>query len=132
MDGIKGASVLLLEDEFLIAMDAEEILKELGAAKVNTASTLAEAERLAAGDRFDVAMLDVNINGEWSLPLAESLRQRGVPVVLATGYEMRADTLGDFSLCIRKPYSRSDLEQALTAALAGAASRPENGEQPAA
>jgi CheY-like chemotaxis protein len=117
MDELKGASVLLLEDEFLIAMDAEEILKELGAAKVETAATLAEAERLAAGDGFDVAMLDVNINGEMSLPLARALRQRGVPVVLATGYEMRDEGLADCVAWLRKPYSREGLQRALVTAL---------------
>jgi CheY-like chemotaxis protein len=117
MDHIKGASILLLEDEFVIAIDAEEILKDLGAASVETASTLPEAERLAASGRFDVAMLDVNINGEMSLPLAESLRDRGVPVVLATGYEMREDAWAGFSACVRKPYTRDELVRALTAAL---------------
>lgn len=120
MDGLKDAAVLLLEDEFLIAIDAEEILKELGAAKVETAATLSEAELLAAREHFDIAMLDVNINGEMSLPLAESLRQQGVPVVLATGYELRDDTLAGFTPCVRKPYSREALEQALAAALSGA------------
>lgn len=117
MDELKGASVLLLEDEYLIAMDAEEILRELGAAKVATAATLADAERLVASDAFDLAMLDVNINGEMSLPLAQSLRARGVPVVLATGYEMRDESIGDAAAWLRKPYSRDSLEQALAAAM---------------
>lgn len=117
MDGMKGVCVLLLEDEFLIAIDAAEILKELGAEQVQTASTLAEAEKLAENGRFDIAMLDVNINGEMSLPLARSLRHHGVPVVLATGYEMRDDALAEFATVVRKPYSRDDLAAAFSAAL---------------
>lgn len=117
MHELKGASVLLLEDEFLIAMDAEEILKDLGAACVETASTLAQAEQLAADVHFDLAMLDVNINGQMSLPLAHALRERGVPVVMATGYEMRDENLDDCATWVRKPYSREGLEAALISAL---------------
>ena len=57
-----GLTVLLLEDEYLIAMDAEQILRDLG---------------------VNLALLDVNINGEKSFPIAEAFRTRGTPVVFA-------------------------------------------------
>lgn len=117
---LDGARVLLLEDEFLIALDAEQILQELGAEQVETASTLSEAEEHARGGHFDIALLDVNINGEMSFDLAESLRARGVPVVFATGYELKDRAIPnlDTAFCVSKPYTSERLRQALCAALA--------------
>lgn len=121
MRTLDGARVLLLEDEFLIALDAEQILQELGAREVETASTLSEAEERASVGRYDVALLDVNVNGQMSFALAESLRSRGVPVVFATGYELKDRALPDVdpALCVSKPYTSERLRQALHAALEG-------------
>ena len=121
MRTLDGARVLLLEDEFLIALDAEQILQELGAREVDTTSTLSEAEERARVGRYDVALLDVNVNGQMSFSLAESLRSRGVPVVFATGYELKDRALPDIdpALCVSKPYTSERLRQALYAALEG-------------
>lgn len=121
MRTLDGARVLLLEDEFLIALDAEQILQELGAREVDTTSTLSEAEERARVGRYDVALLDVNVNGQMSFSLAESLRSRGVPVVFATGYELKDRALPgiDPALCVSKPYTSERLRQALYAALEG-------------
>lgn len=117
MSDLTGASVLILEDEFLIAMDAEQILKRLGAVNVEVASTLEEAEQLSDGGRFDVAMLDVNINGQVSFPLAERLWRRGVAVVFATGYEMKSQPFPEFAACVTKPYTSVNLQEVFSAAL---------------
>lgn len=119
MQTLDGARVLLLEDEFLIALDAEQILQELGAREVETTSTLSEAEERAQVGHYDIALLDVNVNGQMSFSLAESLRSRGVPVVFATGYELkdRAIPSVDPALCVSKPYTSERLRQALRAAL---------------
>ncbi|WP_331158693.1 response regulator [Steroidobacter sp.] len=121
MRTLDGARVLLLEDEFLIALDAEQILHELGAREIETTSTLSEAEERALVGRYDVALLDVNVNGQMSFSLAESLRSRGVPVVFATGYELKERALPDIdpALCVSKPYTSERLRQALRAALEG-------------
>lgn len=120
MQNLDGARVLLLEDEFLIALDAEQILQELGAQQVETAATLGEAEQHARDGEFDIALLDVNINGEMSFGLADSLRARGVPVVFATGYELKDRAIPnlDTAFCVSKPYTSERLRQALCAALA--------------
>lgn len=120
MRTLDGARVLLLEDEFLIALDAEQILHELGAREVETTSTLSEAEARAQIGRYDIALLDVNVNGQMSFGLAAFLRSRGVPVVFATGYELRDRALDiDPVLCVSKPYTSERLRQALHAALEG-------------
>ena len=121
MGSLAGAVVLLLEDEFLIAIDAERVLEELGAAEVKMTATLEEAEREAASRDFDLALLDVNINGQISLPLAHRLHDRGVPVVLATGYDLLAGEIPPEAACISKPYSKDALGQAIASVLAGRA-----------
>ena len=73
MRDLDGASVLLLEDEFVVALDAEQMLKELGVRQVETTATLSEAEARARDGHFDVAVLDVNINGQMSFSLAEEV-----------------------------------------------------------
>ena len=121
MENLEGARVLLLEDEFLIALDAEQILKELGARQVETAATLSEAEKRAREGHFDLALLDVNVNGEMSFGLAEMLRKRGVPVVFATGYELKGRSLPallDPVMCVSKPYTNERLRQVLCGVLA--------------
>lgn len=117
MGSLAGAVVLLLEDEFLIAVDAERVLEELGAAEVKMTATLEEAEREAAGRDFDLALLDVNINGQISLPLAHRLHDRGVPVVLATGYDLHASEIPRDSACVSKPYSKEALNKAIATVL---------------
>jgi CheY-like chemotaxis protein len=132
MSDLAGLSILLLEDEYLIALDAEQSLKEFGAERVKIASTLSEAEDFAATGRFDVALLDVNINGQMSFALADSLRQRGVPVVFATGYELKGrealpTTVGTI---IGKPYTKERLRDALSSALNSARSVAATSEHP--
>ena len=122
MQNLHGARVLLLEDEFLIALDAEQILKDLGARHVVIAATLSDAETRARESRFDVALLDVNINGEMSFGLAELLRARGVPVVFATGYQLKDSNIAETTTehCVTKPYTSDRLRQVLSAAMASA------------
>lgn len=119
MKPLNGISVLLLEDEFLIALDTEQILKELGAASVEIVATLEDAESCAAARRFDVALLDVNINGQMSFDLAQRLRERGIPVVFATGYDLpnRGRPQTDVGICVGKPFTTERLYEALRAAL---------------
>ncbi|KTF69571.1 HWE histidine kinase domain-containing protein [Sphingomonas sp. HT-1] len=82
---LKG-QVLLVEDSLIIAMDAEDILARLGAERVVTVASISAAmEEIDAGT-FDVAILDVNLGAETSLPIADRLRAEGMPYAFATGY----------------------------------------------
>lgn len=120
MNPLKGKSVLLLEDEFLIAMDAEEILKQrLGVESVEVVATFEDAKAAAETRSFDIALLDVNINGQMSFPIADVLRARGIPVVFASGYNLgdRRPPEVDPAHCLTKPYTGEGLETALTSAL---------------
>ncbi len=78
-------SVLVIEDEAVVAIDLEIALEEMGH-KVVGAGTLDEGAKAIEGHDFDLAILDVNLNGELSYPLAAALEKEGVPIVFLTGY----------------------------------------------
>ena len=82
-----GRLVLVVEDEFLIAMDLELLLQRHGWRVLGPAATVDEALRLLARRERPVALLDVNLRGELVTPVAEELRARGVPFVLASAYD---------------------------------------------
>ncbi|HEY0150265.1 MAG TPA: response regulator [Allosphingosinicella sp.] len=115
---LNGVSVLLVEDEAIIAMTAEDMLEELGCTLAATASTLEEALARAEEQAFDVALLDINLNGEQSLPVAALLRARGTPFVFTTGYGA-AGSGADYAdvPLVTKPYQIADLERAIGQAL---------------
>ncbi|MHA6345757.1 response regulator [Roseivivax sp. CAU 1761] len=105
MGELQGKRVLLVEDELFIAMHAVEILRGLGAEVVGPANSLREAWSLVEIETFDCAMLDRNLNGEFSDQLAQELRHRGVPMILATGYGSIASE-GDL-IVVSKPYDEN-------------------------
>jgi DNA-binding response OmpR family regulator len=126
MIAFEDLSVLLVEDEFLIALDAEQILRDMGVRAVEIAATFEAASRRAAEGRFDLVVLDVNINGQLSFPIAKVLQQRGVPVVFASGYELRDRPLPGFEggICVTKPYTGDRLREAMATVLADRARAP--------
>jgi CheY-like chemotaxis protein len=108
---LAGMRVLLVEDQFVIALDAEQLLKEAGATEIDIAATPAEAERILALVRPDVALLDVNLGRVTSLTVAEKLTTLGVPFIFATGYgdsQMIGDAFRSVPV-VRKPYSKQSL-----------------------
>jgi len=120
MRPLNSLSVMLLEDEYLIALDAEQNLEVLGLKSVRVVNTLAGAAAIAEAGDVDVAILDLNINGEMSFEVAEMFRKKGIPIVFASGYELRDrfDTdLDGAAVHLRKPYTAEGLKDALEAAL---------------
>mgnify|MGYP003362274629 CR=1 FL=1 len=81
---VRDADILLVEDQFLIAMEAEQAIEETRIGRVRTVASVYEALK-AIGNRVpDVAILDVNLGGENSIAIARALRERGVPFIFAT------------------------------------------------
>jgi len=78
--------VLLAEDETLVAMLLEDDLRSAGYAVVGPFMSLAKAVQASRHERFDLAVLDVNLNGEMIYPLADELCARGIPFALLSGY----------------------------------------------
>jgi PAS domain S-box-containing protein len=96
--------ILVVEDEVLIAMQMAEVLSEAGWDVIGPATGIAQAlSLLTTQGPPDVAVLDVNLDGEMVGPLAENLRGAGIPVVLCTGYETLDDVRLEGCPMIRKP-----------------------------
>src|ERR1700743_1257030 len=79
-------SVFLVEDEVMIRMMVSDMLEELGYTVAAEAGEIGEALRLAESTYFDLAILDVNVNGKVISPVADLLKARGRPFIFATGY----------------------------------------------
>jgi DNA-binding response OmpR family regulator len=107
--------VLVVEDEFLIALDLELLLRRHGWRVLGPAATVAAALRLLRGATPDVALLDVNLRGELVTPVAEELRARGVPFVLASAYD--GHELGVVALATAPNVGKPIDERRLLAAL---------------
>ena len=112
---LTGKSLLLVEDSMMIALDAQTMLQNCGA-EVELASTASDARRAIKLNRFDAAILDVNLYTETSFPIAEDLLERKIPFGFATGYGETVVVPERFRHVnvISKPY----VEDALRAALA--------------
>ena len=83
---LSGRRVLVVEDEMLVLMNIEDMLAELGCASVAAAATVDQAVALIEARIFDAAVLDMNLNGIKSFPIADKLDALGVPFIFATGY----------------------------------------------
>jgi CheY-like chemotaxis protein len=81
-----GHRILVVEDEFLIRMLLEDMLTDLGYDLVGVAGRLEEAAELAKTKDFDLAILDVNLDGHDVYPVADLITKRGLPFMFVTGY----------------------------------------------
>jgi CheY-like chemotaxis protein len=87
-EGLRGMRLLIVEDEYLIALDLAVALEEHGASVLGPVGSVADALALIASeDTLDAAVLDINLGRERVWPIADELRQRGVPFIFATGYD---------------------------------------------
>ena len=106
--------VLLVEDNPLIALDVEDHLRALGVGQVDVASSSELALELLEGGGHGFALLDFNLGGETSEPVARALDRRGIPFAFATGYgevECFAEGLvGKEVPVLIKPYAKAELE----------------------
>lgn len=106
-----AGSVLLVEDSLIIAMDAEDMIRTLGAQRVTVAGTVEQALAAIEAEQPTLALLDVNLGDETSLPVAERLAELGVPFLFATGYGEQLDLpqwFGSVPIA-QKPYDTRDL-----------------------
>jgi len=109
--------VLIVEDELMIRMLLEGMLEDLGHTVAGQAGTIEEALTLAKQAEFDVALLDVNLNGKPITPVVAILAERGLPFVFASGYGQRGvpEEYRD-SPALQKPFQAEALAAALQAA----------------
>ena len=113
-------SILVVEDEPLIAMMLEDFLESLGHSVTATCESVSDALTEADKGGFDLAILDVNLKGESVWPVATRLREKNVPFVIATGGHVDPPPAEFANVpVIEKPYTVDRVTPALEAAFAG-------------
>ena len=116
----EGLRILLIEDEPIVAILAEELLDAIGCTVVATAGSVAEANGAIAAQSFDIAMVDIHLGDENGLAAADALKMRNIPYLVTTGYDTRDSAHAHAAApVLTKPYGLADLESALLRCVAG-------------
>ena len=97
--------MLVIEDEVIVGMLLEDMLDELGCEVAAISTHIEEALQLAHTLDIDLAILDINLGGKQSFPVADVLKSRGVPFMFATGYGAHI---------LKKPFQLDDLQRMLS------------------
>ncbi|WP_315924901.1 response regulator [Mesorhizobium sp. SP-1A] len=116
---LEGVRIVVLEDEYLIAMDVEQLCRDNGAEDVTIVQNLSEIEADSLGKHFDAAIVDMMLNGESTLEFSRRLLALGMPFVIASGY-LTTEEIGALLPgvgFVEKPYAGNDLVEALAQAL---------------
>jgi DNA-binding NtrC family response regulator len=106
--------VLVVEDEVMVSWALEDMLADMGYEVLGPAAWVDQALAIVSAETIDLAILDVNLNGKKSFPVADALIARGVPFVFSTGYNIDGipDTYMVYPM-MQKPYAAATLSVAL-------------------
>ncbi|TDT99555.1 CheY-like chemotaxis protein [Azorhizobium sp. AG788] len=112
---VSGKRILVVEDEFLVALGLQDNLRVLGYETVGPATTLAMAVQAAEREPLDAAILDINLKGEVVFPAAEILSDRGIPLIFCSDYIGVSRVPDRFADAVRvpKPYTIASMAAAL-------------------
>ncbi len=111
---LAGKRVLVVEDEMMVLMTIEGALAELGCDEISAAATVDAAQALLGAERFDLALLDINLNGQMSHPVADTLVLRAIPFAFCTGYsDIGTESRFRGHPVLIKPYSYHELTAAI-------------------
>jgi len=121
---LQGLRILVVEDNFLVADTICEVLADRGCEVVGPVPTLERGWKLAQEELLDGAVLDVNLSGELSFPLADALAKRGIPFLFLTGYDDRSAVPEEFRGAHRmsKPFDFEELVTVVRERFGGKAS----------
>lgn len=110
----RARRVFVVEDEVIVGMLVEDMLQELGYEVAALSTHLDQAVELAQDIDVDFAVLDLNLNGRMSYPVADILRRRGVPFIFATGYGAKILVPPHAGTpTLQKPFHLNDLRRIL-------------------
>jgi CheY-like chemotaxis protein len=113
----QGCRILIVEDEALVSLMLQDLVELWGGRVAGVAGRLEKAVALASTVAADAALLDMNLHGEHSGPVADFLHARGIPIVVVTGYGPEALRAPPLAEILRKPLHRDELRDALLRAL---------------
>jgi DNA-binding response OmpR family regulator len=117
--------VLIVEDETMVSMLIEDMTSDLGAEVVGPAAKIEQAMALALEADFDLAVLDVNLDGLVVYPVADVLRDRGIPFIFLTGYDSSVvPTRYQQNCVLTKPFSHDAFSDAVNGILTKASVVP--------
>lgn len=116
---LQGLSVLIVEDEPLLLMDAEDQVRELGCETILTALNAETAARLASAGDYDLAMLDVNLGDSTAEDVARVVASRDRPVIFVTGYVDEFEPPVPSATILAKPFAPVALRNAFRKVLDG-------------
>ncbi len=117
-----GASdrCLIVEDNFLILIDLEDMVQSAGFKFVDRAADLSQAMLLVETTKYRFAFLDLNLGGDTCLPVIEALRERNTPFAITTAYSVYdLPKLLEGALIVSKPFSGETIKKVLHKALKG-------------
>ncbi|WP_441235779.1 response regulator [Bradyrhizobium sp. 930_D9_N1_4] len=111
-------SILLVEDEAMIRMMVADMVETLGHEIAAEAGHIDQAMELARSAAYDFAILDMNLNGAMSFPVADTIAARQIPFIFASGYDSaRNANQHQQQLVLQKPFTIDGLESAIERAL---------------
>jgi CheY-like chemotaxis protein len=114
MSDLRGRRILVVEDEALVAMLVEDALMDAGCTVLGPATSVSQALALLRHNRPEAAVLDLNLCGETSEPVADALVSLGVPFLVATGYGAEGLPPGHRDVpVLAKPYDPAELTATL-------------------
>ena len=116
---LDGVRFLIIEDEIIQAMLLSEMLTEMGGIVSETAHGYEQASKAVYNETYDCALLDINLGGTLTFPIADALKKRGVPFLFCTAFTAGVDAYPYASdiLQIEKPVRFEELRDAVLAAL---------------
>lgn len=118
---LRDANVLVVEDDFLIAEDLVQSLRELGAQVLGPAASSIKALQIIEHKRPDCVILDAILQGTAAIDVVQALRGTDIPWILVTGYaveKLPSEFRG--APCVRKPYDRKTVGEAVATAIQAA------------
>ncbi len=119
MSVLRDRRILIVEDEYLVAMSLRDALESLGSVVVGPVPSVEKAiKTIEAGPDIDAAIVDVNLGGVMAYPVADLLQARNIPFVFTTGYEKNTLRAGypEIGIC-HKPSPFPKMEEALASAM---------------
>jgi CheY-like chemotaxis protein len=118
MIGGRSLSILLVEDETMIRMMVADMVEELGHRVAVEAGNFDQAIELARSAAYDFAIIDMNLNGKMSFPIAEAIKARHIPFIFASGYaSSRMPGQNLQPVVIQKPFTIDRLAAAIDQAM---------------
>jgi len=111
----RNQEVLIVEDELLIALDLERIVKQLGYIVLGPAASIEKALDLLSRSSPSAALLDINLSGVLVVPVAKACQDRGIPFLLVTGYGRLSlqEPILDSAPRIHEPFDKGSIKSAL-------------------